>query len=830
MGYICIHGHFYQPPRENPWLEAVELQDSARPYHDWNERVDAECYTPNASARILDDKKRIVRIVNNYAKISFNFGPTLLAWMQSNDPAVYRAVLDADVQSAKFYSGHGSALAQAYNHMIMPLANERDKYTQVFWGIRDFEHRFGRRPEGMWLPETGVDMATLEVLAAQGISFTVLAPNQARRARKIGGRNWKDLSNSSIDPTMVYRHRLPSGKNINLFFYDGPISRAIAFEGVLDNGQQFAERLLGAFSEDTRPWPELVHIATDGETYGHHHKYGEMALAYALDYIESNGMAELINYGLYQERHPPTHEVEIFDNSSWSCVHGVERWRSNCGCNSGGHANWSQEWRAPLRAALDWLRDTLAPLYEEKAKQFLQDPWSARNDYVDVVLDRSNETREAFLTKHAVRQLNDAEKTTAWKLLELQRHAMLMYTSCGWFFDELSGIETVQVIQYAGRAAQLAEELFGNPPQSLFIEKLSQAKSNIPEHGDGGRIYQKFVQPAFVDLRKVAAHYAIRSLFEAYKPETHIYCYKVERQATLELEKENTHAQKLAGGLARFTSEVTQESAILGFAAIECGDYNPTGGVLKASSAEAYEAVSAALTEPFLRGDLKEASRLLEQNLDGEPYALAVIFRDEQERILKRIIESEWADADAAFDSLYPHLVSTMRTLARVGGSLMIPRAFSAAAEFVLNTRLRRALGNDQLDFEAIRSLIGDAEGINVALDVPTLEYTLRTRLERMAESLRADPTNIELLQELDSAVGMARSLPLEVNLAKIQNICYELLQNTYHDYRLKGEEGSKGANAWVDHFQALAEKLSLHVGEEQPSLESDQSRAKGPG
>ncbi len=710
------------------------------------------------------------------------------------------------------FRGHGSAMAQPYNHMIMPLANERDKYTQAFWGIRDFERRFGRRPEGMWLPETAVDLATLEVLAGLGIKFTVLAPSQARRVRKVGGRNWKDLGNGSIDPTMVYRLRLPSGKTINLFFYDGPISRAVAFEGVLDNGQQFAERLLGAFSEDTRPWPELVHIATDGETYGHHHRHGEMALAYALNYIESKGLAELINYGLYQERHPPTHTVEILDNSSWSCVHGVERWRSNCGCNSGGHSGWNQEWRTPLRAALDWLRDTLAPLFEEKAKGLLKDPWAARNDYIDVVLDRSAASLEAFLTKHAVRQLEEAEKTTLWKLLELQRHAMLMYTSCGWFFDELSGIETVQVIQYAGRAAQLAEDLFGNPQQSLFIEKLSQAKSNIPEHGDGGRIYQKFVQPAFVDLRKVGAHYAIRSLFEPYETDTHIYCYKVERQAGFNLDKGEKHEQRLAAGLARFTSEITQESAVLGFAAMDRGDYNPEGGVLKATTAESYEAVSATLREPFSRGDLDGVGRLLQQNLEGETYTLKVIFRDEQQRILNRIIESEWGEAEAAFSNLYPHLMSMMRILVKMGGSVMIPRAFYAAAEFVLNTRLRRALGSEQLDFDAIRNLMGDAEGTKVSLDVPTLEYTLRMRLERMAEGFRADPANVELLSELGTAVGVARSLPLEVNLWKIQNICYELLQTAYNGFQQKGEEGGQNASAWIDHFRALAEKLSLHV------------------
>jgi len=812
MGYICIHGHFYQPPRENPWLEAVEIQESAHPYHDWNERIDAECYARNAASRILDEEKRIVRIVNNYAKISFNFGPTLLSWIQVNDAAVYQAILGADAESGKAFSGHGSALAQPYNHMIMPLANERDKYTQAFWGVRDFEHRFGRPPEGMWLPETAVDIPTLEILAQLGMKFTILAPSQASRVRKVGGRNWKDVSKGQIDPTMVYRLRLPSGRAVNLFFYDGPISRAIAFEGLLDNGEQFAQRLLGAFSEETRPWPELVHIATDGETYGHHHRHGEMALTYALNHIESNDLAELINYGLYLERHPATHVAEIFENSSWSCVHGVERWRGNCGCNSGGHPGWSQEWRAPLREALDWLRDTLAPLFEERAKAFLRDPWAARNDYIDVVLDRSAESRDRFLVRHAARELSAAEKITVWKLMELQRHAMLMYTSCGWFFDELSGIETVQVIQYAGRAAQLAEELFGDQRESLFLEKLSQAKSNIPEHQDGGQICQKFVKPAFVDLRKVGGHYAIRSLFEPYETNTHVYDYAVERQAGSNLTKDGRRERRLAVGRARFTSEVTQESAALAFAALDRGDLNPVGGILKRDGSEKYAALDQALTQAFSEENLDEVSRLLQESVEGETYSLTVLFRDEQRRILNRIIESEWTEAEAAFDNLYPHLMSMTRTLAKLGTSLTVPRAFHAAAEFALNTQLRRTLASENLDFESIRSLIADAEAVKAALDVPTLEYTLRMKLERMAERFRVGPSNLETLAGLDTAVAVAHSLPLEVNLWKIQNACYELLQTWYPESQQKAAQGDENAKTWISRFRGLAEKVSLRV------------------
>jgi len=812
MGYICIHGHFYQPPRENPWLEAVELQESAHPYHDWNARIDAECYARNAASRILDDEKRIVRIVNNYSKISFNFGPTLLSWIQVNDLAVYRAILEADAESSKVFSGHGSAIAQAYNHMIMPLANERDQYTQAFWGLRDFEHRFGRRPEGMWLPETGVDLATLEVLAQLGIKFTILAPSQASRVRKIGGRNWRDVSNAQIDPTMAYRLRLPSGRTICLFFYDGPISRAIAFEGLLANGEQFAQRLLGAFSEDTRPWPELVHIATDGESYGHHHPFGEMALTYALDHIESNGLAELTNYGYYLEQHPPTHSVEIFENSSWSCIHGVERWRSNCGCNSGGHAGWNQEWRAPLREALDWLRDTLAPLFEEKAKALVKDPWAARNDYVDVVLDRSAESRDRFLKAHAVRQLDDAEKIDVWKLMELQRHAMLMYTSCGWFFDELSGIETVQVIQYAGRAAQLAEELFGDQREALFRERLSKAKSNIPEHQDGAHIYEKWVKPAFVDLRKLGGHYAIRSLFEPYETSTHVYDYAVERQAGSNLTKNGKRERKLAVGRARFTSEVTQQSATLSFAALDRGDLNPVGGILKAEGNEGYQGLEQGLTKAFSEENMDEVSRLLQENADGETYSLTVLFRDEQRRILNRVIESEWAEVETAFDNLYPNLMSMTQTLAKLGTSVTVPRAFVAAAEFALNTQLRRALASENLDLDNVRKHLADAEAAKVTLDVPTLEYALRMKIEGIAERFRADHSNLAVLAALDDVVGVAHSLPFEVSLWKIQNTCYELLQTAYPEYQQKAARGDEDARKWTSGFRSLAEKVSLRV------------------
>src|SRR5262249_37518724 len=379
----------------------------------------------------------------------------------------------------------------------------RDKYTQICWGVRDFEFRFKRKPEGMWLPETAVDLETLEILSGFGIRFTILSPYQAHRTKKIRGRAWKDVSGGKVDPSMPYDVRLPSGKRIVVFFYDGPISQAIAFERLLEKGENFAGRLTSAFS-DARTWPQIVHIATDGETYGHHHKRGEMALAYAIHQIETQHPGMITNYGEYLERHPPTHEAEIWERSAWSCAHGVERWNSNCGCNSGGRPNWNQEWRTPLRQTFDWLRDTIASPFERKAWELFRDPWSARNEYIRVILNRAPDNVDRFFAEQTTHELTEAEKITALELMEMQRHAMLMYTSCGWFFDELSGIETTQVIQYAARTLQLYERIFGDSLEEMFLDRLSAAKSNIPEHQDARVIYEKFVRQPMVDRKKVA--------------------------------------------------------------------------------------------------------------------------------------------------------------------------------------------------------------------------------------------------------------------------------------------------------------------------------------
>jgi len=499
--YICIHGHFYQPPRENPWTGVVEQQETAAPFHDWNERIMSECYEPNAHTRILNNYSQPIQDVSNYDRMSFNFGPTLLSWMERSAPQVYQSVLESDQKSLKRFSGHGAAIAQAYNHMIMPLANDRDKQTQVVWGIKDFQYRFGRKPEGMWLPETAVDIKTLEILAEHGIAFTILSPAQAEKIRQIGVHEWIDVSEGTVDTQLPYLCRLPSGKSISVFFYNGHIANEVAFGGLLDNGVDLANRLVEEYPEHQKI-PRLVHIANDGETYGHHHAYGNMALAYMLYYIEMNHLATITVYGEFLANNPPTHEVQIIEDTSWSCFHGVERWKAHCGCRLDAEANSSQEWREHLRTALDWLRDRLALLYEQSMASFYNDPWQVRNDYITAVLDRSEANLSEVLWAPALRNLSGEDKTKIINLLEMQRYAMLMYTSCGWFFDDVSGIETVQILRYAARAIQLAKEMHGDDPEEEFLTRLALAVSNIPDMGNGKMIYHRFVKPAMTTCRQ----------------------------------------------------------------------------------------------------------------------------------------------------------------------------------------------------------------------------------------------------------------------------------------------------------------------------------------
>ena len=800
--YICIHAHFYQPPRENPWLETVELQDSAYPFHDWNQRITNECYAPNAASRILDGEGCINAIANNYAKISFNFGPTLLSWMETQEPEVYRSILEADHLSQQRFSGHGSAIAQAYNHMILPLANNHDRYTQIYWGIRDFESRFRRMPEGMWLPETAVDLQSLDIMAQFGIKFTILSPYQAWRYRHTGARSYRDAAGGKIDPSRPYIIRLREGRSINVFFYDGPISQAVAFERLLNSGEQFAQRLAGGFV-DSRDWPQLMHIATDGESYGHHHRHGDMALAYALNYVEERGIARLTNYGEYLEKHPPQHEVQIVENSAWSCSHGVGRWREHCGCNA-GRAGWNQTWRGPLRDALDWLRDTVSLFYEERARAFFPDVWKARNEYIGLILDRSDESLDRFFAESVSRELSGEERVRALELLEAQRHAMLMYTSCGWFFDDISGIETVQVIHYAGRVVQLVQKISsgeeGEAIEAGFLDRLANAKSNVPEYGDAAQIYRTCVKPAVVGLEQVAAHYAISSIFETGAAK---YCYSIDPSDYRTFISGKT---QIAIGQARVCSRITRQCEHFTFAALHMGDHTLSAGVRQYSGEEVYQATVEELHRAFSRADIPGVIRILDRHFGGAVYSLKSLLGDEQRRIMDHILESTLQEAEASLRAIYEHHAPLARFLVDV--HYPRPQVLAVAAEFALNAALRQEFRADFLDLREVKNLLAQAKDEGVRLDSEGLAYVMERKLNGLMLQLHRRPLNQALLRKISVLLDVLKELPFAVNLWKVENLYYQMSRTIYPELATN----SSSPAGWVDDFLALGSKLRIRV------------------
>jgi alpha-amylase/alpha-mannosidase (GH57 family) len=801
--FICIHGHFYQPPRENAWLETVELQDSASPYHDWNERVTAECYAPNAYARFLDGEGRIKDIVSNYSKISFNFGPTLLSWMKDKAPDIHQAIVDADQASQKRFSGHGSALAQCYNHIIMPLANRRDKYTQALWGSRDFESRFGRKPEGMWLPETAADNESLDVLAELGIKFTILSPYQASRMRPLSGGDWQDVNGGRIDPSMPYLVKLPEGRSIAVFFYDAYIARAVAFERLLANGEHFAQRLTSGFN-DSRNWDQIVNIATDGESYGHHSRFGEMALAYALHSIENGKQARLTIYGEYLATRPPTHEVEIHQGSAWSCSHGVGRWYRDCGCNSGGHS-WNQKWREPLRGALDWLRDEIAPHFEKKAAELLKDPWAARDDYDSVILDRSPGNLAKFFSRHAVRELAVEDQLAVLRAMELQRHALLMYTSCGWFFDELSGLETVQVIQYAARVIELGRSFLGQDFEPAFLDRLALAKSNLPEYQDGRFIYEKFVKPSVMTRDKVAAHFAISSLFESYPPEGKIYAFHIHQHDRQFFTSGNT---RMAIGRMEVKFEVTGNSDEFTYAAIYMGDHNLNCAVRFSRDQEAYQGMVNEMRHLFDRADFPEIIRLMDQHFGPNHYSVTSLFRDEQRKILNQILTAPREDIHHTFRLLTDRYAPLMRFLADIHAPVLKP--LQSAMEVVLNSELRRQFESDAPDLERVRGLLAECQATKTPLDNEILGYALKKHLEILSAHFLRQPNDITLLTQLENASELTHLVPFETNLWKPQNIYCDMAHDTLPVMQKDAASGGKDASMWVEKFMALGKSLGF--------------------
>jgi len=824
--FIAIHGHFYQPPRENPWLEIIETEESAHPFHDWNERIALECYRPNAHARVLDGRGKILEIINNYSSISFNFGPTLLPWLERRFPSVYEKILEADREGLKRF-GHGNAIAQVYNHIIMPLANDRDKETEVLWGMADFEKRFHRKPEALWLPETAANHATLRALAKHGMRYLILSPIQASRARPFGGKKWADLSQGRVDTTRPYRCFIKnaSGKKIldqfiDIFFYNGTLSKEIAFGELLKDGNALCDRFT-RFYQESKEEPQLIHIATDGETYGHHMKFGEMALAYSLDKGFPARGFELINYGAFLKRFPPVHEVEIDEGpkgegTSWSCAHGVGRWKENCGCSTGGEPGWNQEWRKPLREALDFLRDELSQLFEREGERIFQDVWQARNGYIEVILNQSPERVKNFFEQYGVKGLDEKGRLQGLKLLEMQRHLLQMYTSCGWFFNDLAGIETIIVLQHASRAIQLAANWTGEELEKTFVQHLFEARSNVPQMGRGDQVYKRFVKSKWVTPEKVVNHFAITSLLDGGDGEKSIFSYRVEKIHYEKMEKEENW---LVIGQVRITSGIIPEPKEFFFGLIPSKKE-----VFRTWVLEKKEGLDFSTLKEKARESLgiveQERTKVLTSLLGNRIFTIKDTFKEERQAILQKLIQKEFDEHCQVYAGLFDRTKQAVEALSREG--LEIPFEIRVAAEVTLSHRLFQEVGELVRDFKVtiergkIDEIVQEAKEHGYRLrkekSLLALNEFLIGRMNALQENKGSDlPRQSELAEEVLKLLDLAKKWDLEMSLEEAQNVMSQILGECVGDLeKCWWENGTP--KLFSPNLITLAEKMNFNV------------------
>ncbi|PZD72007.1 hypothetical protein C1752_04038 [Acaryochloris thomasi RCC1774] len=840
--YITVHGHFYQPPRENPYLGIIEGQSSAAPFRNWNERIHHECYRPNAFARILNDQGEVVDIVNNFEYLSFNIGPTLMSWLEHYDAEVYQRILEADRKSCERLNGHGNAIAQVYNHIILPLANERDKVTQVRWGKADFQARFGREPEGMWLAEAAVDYPTLEVLIQEGIRFIILAPSQAEKCRplissdaissEVSDDPWYAVGGGQIDPVRPYRCFLPDGDRscdyIDIFFYDGPISADIGFDDVLSTSGNFAGRL-GQAVRQQHDEAQIISVATDGETFGHHKSDTEKALAYALTTTFPKQGWTVTNYAHYLSLHPPIWEVELKSVTAWSCAHGVGRWQDDCGCGGEGSL-WHQQWRRPLRNALDWLRDQLSALYIEKGEPLLSDPWQARDQYVQVLGqppistlwdDHADDDRVMeFLQRQQQHPLTAEEQVDALRLLEMQRHTLLMYTSCGWFFAELSRPEGVQILRYAARAIALAADVTGIDLEADFIQRLALAPSNVDAFQNGAGVYEQLVKPSQVSLQQVAAHYAMNSLFNTYPDQERIYCYQVQK---LDYQLQHIGSLTLAVGQLCLTSEVTHESEQLVFGVLHLGGWDFHCGVQPFAGRKHYAEVKEQLFNGLHQG-VAPVVLALDRTFGSRHFGLQDLFPDERQRMMTLLTQSTLNRLDQLYSQVYRDNYGVLMAFQQ--DNLAVPQPLLMAAQVALSHRAMHALRGLEQDlssmaadeklgsryFVEVDAIATETNHLNCTLTLEGAEKSLADLTLRLLWQLLQDEDLEHLqirLQHLDQLLAVGPKLGLTLSLNPAQELYFHHLQ-TQLVPQCQQYAAEPGIESLVDKGQARIPKAQL--------------------
>ena len=790
QGYVVIHGHFYQPPRENPWIEQIEMESSAHPYHDWNTRINAECYTPNGCARVFDGQRRILDIINNYEFISFNFGPTLLSWLEAKAPQTYQRILDADRRSLDRL-GAGNALAQAYNHAILPLANHRDRETQIIWGLQDFRHRFQRSAEAMWLPETAVNLPTLAALADQGLKFVILSPYQAGRVRPLAGGPWERVEGHTLDTTQAYRCYISDAgdkpakrRYIDVFFYNGGVAADLSFGDLLQDSNRLANRLVEGFSP-ANSQDQLLNVATDGENYGHHKKFGELALAHALTQALPQKGFHLSNYAAFLKVAPPQMEVELYlgptgAGSSWSCAHGVERWRSDCGCSTGGQPTWNQRWREPLRESFDFLNERLAGLFEARGQKYFRDPWAARNAYIEVILDRTPEAMGRFFAREGTPHLSRSDWVPALKLLEMERHALLMYTSCGWFFADLAGLETLQVLKYAARALQVGQDFTPEPLETPFLEHLEQAVSNVPAAGSGKDLYLQRIKPLVVDFPKVVNQWAISWLKDRERQcPTDIYHFRAE---TLEVEDKVQGSMILGAGRLHLTSGTTLKSKILNFFTVYMGSYFYRTQIMETQSTQDFHALKVELFQ-VLETTPENLIALMARRLGERYYSFHDMFREEKNELLQDLLRHNREEALTLISHNYEEARPLLKAMAAEG--LPLPRLYRAAGEITLNLYLVEMLqklendpGSSETE-EELLELVQEAEVLGLKLESLRGGQMLAHILERQLQDLAGD-FKTENASRLKEFLTLMRRIPITLELTEAQNQFFTLMEQRF--------------------------------------------------
>ncbi len=774
---LIIHGHFYQPPRENPWTNTIEQQPGARPFRNWNERIQHECYRPNAYARVIDSRGFVERLVNNYANISFNFGPTLISWLEEHHPETYARIIEADRTSARRHAGHGNAIAQGYHHAILPLCNERDRRTEIRWGLFDFRHRFGREAEALWLPETAANDETLAALIDEGLKFAILSPHQAERVRRIGVDVWASVIDGNIDPRIPYRYLHPdgSGRALTIFFYDGHVAKAIAFDGLLASSQVLLERIERAVG-DGGP---LVNIATDGESYGHHFVFGDRCLAYALEVGARERGFEVTNYGAFLARHAPEFAVEIKqgpegEGTSWSCAHGVGRWARDCSCHAGAREGWTQQWRTPLRAALNFLRDESARHFETVGGDLFRDPWTARDRYIELLTDAAAD-RADFFARHAGRSLNGEEQARALTLLELQRNALSMYSSCGWFFNDISGIETVQDLKYAGRVMDFLGELKIKPPRAAFLELLAEAESNIPQFGNGADIYRRLVDGARVTMPHVAASLAIASLVDQPDERDELAGYVFTRA---ELQKQQHGRLALATARLDLEASATGKRQSYQAAAMHFGDVDFYCALKEFVNEDEFRAATERLWARFRTASLPTLLRVMQDEFGPREYGLEHLLPEGRKRIYEIVFGQMVARFAEEYERLYEENRRNIEMLQEAGFEL--PRELRAAAEFTIGRRFEHELSRlEQQDPSAYPNALQIADEVarhGYRIDRASLQQRLEETLTRAVRHAVAQPAEEHYTAAL-TLITIAQRLDLEANIERAQESVYEAIR-----------------------------------------------------